>query len=100
MKVSPKAGVALEATRLVATGASTTVTVVVAVLVGSSTEVAVMVAAPAVAGAVQTSPAQVPASENQVTVFRAPPVTVAAKVVAVLTVLVGDAGLMAPMATV
>ena len=61
------------------TGA-TTAAVTPKVLVGSSTEVAVMVAVPAVAGAVQVLPDQVPwPLESQVTVLVTPPVTVAVK---------------------
>jgi hypothetical protein len=79
--------------------AATTVTVVVAVLEESSTEVAVMVTVWGVVGAVQVFPDQVPPELLQVTVPRAPPVTVALKGVAVDTVLVEAAGLMAPTTT-
>ena len=87
------------ATRLVATGAATTVTVVVAVLVGSSTLVAVMVTVWAVAGAVQVEPDQVPAVEDQVTVPRLPPEAEALKAVLELTVLVEAAGARDPTLT-
>ena len=43
VKVAPNTGVRAEAVRLAAVGAATTVTVVVALWVGSSTEVAVIV---------------------------------------------------------
>jgi hypothetical protein len=89
-----------DAVRLVATGAATTVTVVVAVLVGSSTEVAVIVTVCTVVGAVQVLPIQVPAVLLQVTVPRLPPVTALLKTVFVETVSIRAAGLIAPTATV
>jgi len=90
------------AIRLVATGAATTVTVVVEVLLGSSAEVAVMVTDWAVAGAVQAPVLafMLPALADQVTPLVLPPVAVALKVVTVLTVLVTAAGVTAPTATV
>ena len=82
-------------------GRPTTVTVVLAVFLASSTEVAVMVALPAVAGAVQTPPlVMAPAVVDQVTPLVAPPVTVLLKVVGVETATVGAAGLSAPTAIV
>ena len=82
-------------------GRPTTVTVVLAVLLASSAEVAVMVAVPAAAGAVQTPPLVIaPDVAVQVTPLVAPPVTVLPKVVGVETATVGAAGLRAPTATV
>ena len=85
------------ATRLVATGAATTVTVVVAVLVASAWLVAVMVTLPGEAGAVK-APVEaliVPAVADQVRPVFDAPETELEKVVLVLTVMVGAAGLMA-----
>jgi hypothetical protein len=96
----PDVIIPLVATRDVATGAATTVTVVVASWVGSSTDVAVMVTVCAVAGAIQVFPDQVPAVLLQVAVPRAPPVTAELKAVAVETVFIGLAGLMGPTTTV
>ena len=74
---------------------------VVAVLLVSSTEVAVMVALPAVAGAVHTPAAVIePALAAQVTVPVAPPVTVAEKVALLPTETVDEAGLREVTATV
>ena len=90
----------MEATRLVATGAATVVTVVVVLALGSSLEVAVMVAVPTVAGAVQTPPeVMVPAVADQVTVLVAPPLTRTLKVLVVPVVTVGLPGEMAPRLT-
>jgi hypothetical protein len=97
--LAPAVIVVVAAVKLEMIGAATTVTVVVAVLEGSSTEVAVMVTVWAAEGAVQVLPDQVPAELPQVTVPRAPPVTVALKGVAVDAVLIEVAGLMAPTTT-
>ena len=100
--VPPNSTGLVAATRPVATGRDTTVTVVVAFLVGSSTEVAVMVTDWAVAGAVQ-APVEafiVPAEADQVTLLVAPPVVVEEKVVMELTSLVVAAGLGVPTTTV
>ena len=90
------------ATRPPATGSAITVTVVVADLVASSVEVAVMVTVPATAGAVQAPVpgVMVPALADQVMPLVTPPVAVAPKVVAVLIDRVAPAGLTAPTATV
>ena len=79
-------------------GAATVVTEVLADLLLSSVEVAVMVAEPAVAGAVQAPvlALMVPAVAVQVRALVMPPVAVALKVVVLATVLVALAGLMAP----
>ena len=100
VSVAPKSGVWVAA-EMEAVGAATTLTVVVTDLVLSSAAVAVMVAEPAVAGAVQT-PAEVmvPAVALQVMLLVRPPVAVALKVVEVLTVRVGAGGLMTLTATV
>ena len=76
-------------------------TEVLADLLVSSLEVAVMVAEPAVAGAVQAPVAgsMVPAVAVQVRALVVPPVAVALKVVVVATVLVALAGLRAPTLT-
>jgi hypothetical protein len=87
--------------KLVIAGAATTVTVVELDFVASACEVAVMVKGPpAAAGAVQTPEALMlpPLALQVMSVFTAP-ATVAAKVVLVLTVLVGLAGLMAEIDT-
>ena len=100
--VPPKSTGLVAATRPVATGRLTTVTVVVAVLVASSLEVAVMVTDCSVAGAVQ-APVEafmVPALADQVTMLVAPPLAVVLKVVVELTSLVGAAGAKAVRATV
>jgi hypothetical protein len=85
-----------------AVAASTTVADVVADLVLSSTDVAVMVTLPAVAGAVHAPVAAfiVPALADHVMLLVTPPVAVVVKVVALLTVFVGAAGLMAFTTTV
>ena len=77
-------------------------TVVVAVLVASSADLAVMVTVAAVAGAVQAPDAasMVPALADQVMPLVAPPVAVALKVVVVPTELTIAAGLTALRATV
>ena len=82
-------------------GAATTVTDVVANLVGSAREVAVIVTVPAAAGAVHTPvlATMVPALAVQVRPFVTPPVAVSVKVVVVPAVRVGSAGLMAPTLT-
>ena len=73
----------------------------VAVLLVSSTEVAVIVALPAVAGAVHTPAAVIePALAAQVTVPVAPPVTVVEKVEVLPTETVDEAGLREVTATV
>ena len=89
------------ATRVAATGAATTVTVVDADLVGSSLDVAVMVTAWAVLGASQEplEGVMVPALELQVIPPVAPPVTGAEKVVEVPAVRRGLAGLTGPTLT-
>jgi len=101
LTVAPYSGVVVDAL-IDAVAASTTVTVVVAVLLLSSFAVAVMVTLPAVAGAVHAPvPAFIaPALADHVMPLVTPPVAVVVKVVAVLTVLVGAAGLMALTATV
>ena len=83
-------------------GGATTVTVVVLDLVGSSTEVAVMVTVPAEAGAVQApvEALMLPALADQVRLLVAPPVAVALKMVLVLVVRVAAAGLREPTTTV
>ena len=77
-------------------------TVVLADLEASSLDVAVMVTVPAAAGAVQAPVVgfMVPALAVQVRPLEAPPVAVALKVVAVLTVRMALAGLTEPTATV
>ena len=90
----------MEATRLVATGAATTVTVVLVLAVVSSAEVAVMVTVPGLAGAVQTPPeVMVPPVADQVTVLVAPPLARTLKVLLVATVTVGVLGRMEPRLT-
>jgi hypothetical protein len=96
--VDPYGGLVVLALKLAV--AATTVTVVWAVLLGSSTEVAVIVTDWAVAGAVQVLPFQVPAVLLQVTVPWVPPLAVAVKLVWLPTVRAGDAGLIAPTLTV
>jgi hypothetical protein len=85
-----------------ATGCATTITVVQDDFEGSSTEVAVMVTACAVPGAVHTPvlESMVPLVADQVRPFVTPPVEVAEKVVLVPTVRVGFAGEIAPTTTV
>ena len=82
--------------------ARTTLTVVVAVLLLSSLDVAVMVILPAVAGAVQTPVLafMVPALADQLMLLVTPPVAVVEKVVELLTVRVGVVGVIAPTTTV
>jgi hypothetical protein len=79
-----------------------TFTAVVAVLLLSSLDVAVMVTLPAVPGAVHTPLPVfiVPALADHVTLLVTPPVAVVEKVVELLTVRVGAAGVIAPTATV
>jgi len=85
-----------------AVGANITVTVVVADLVTSSFDDAVIVTAPAVLGAFQTPVLAfiVPALTDQATPPVAPPLVVAVKVVELFTVRVGEAGLMGFTVTV
>ena len=101
LTVAPYNGVVVDAL-IDAVAASTTVTVVVAVLLLSSFAVAVMVTFPAVAGAVHAPVLAfiVPALADHVMPLVTPPVAVVVKVVAVLTVFVGEVGLMAFTATV
>src|SRR5690348_4324404 len=82
LTVAPRNGV-VEDAEIEAVLASTTLTVVVAVLPLSSLDVAVMVTLPAVAGAVQAPVAAFidPALADQVTLLVTPPVAVVAKVV-------------------
>ena len=77
-------------------------TVVVAFLLASSFEVAVIVTLPEVPGAVHTPvlPLIAPPLAVQVTVPRFPPLVVVLKVVELLTVRVGEAGLMGLTTTV
>ena len=96
MRVLPPKGTGLVvATRLLAVGRATTVTVVLADLEPSSVEVAVMVTDPVKFGAVQAPVLgfMVPAVADQVMPLVRPPVAVAAKVVALRTSLVARAGL-------
>ena len=92
--VAPKRGDDVEAVML-AVAAAATLTVAETDFEVSSREVAVMVAVPAAAGAVQAPvfASMVPAVAVQVRAFVAPPVAVAVKVVWVLTVRVGATGL-------
>ena len=85
-----------------ATGRLTTVTVVEAVLVGSSFDVTVMVTDPAVAGATHRPVLALmePALALQVTLLVAPPLAVLLKVVLVLMLRVTAAGETAVRATV
>ena len=78
-----------------AVGASTTVTVVVAFLLASSFDVAVIVTLPAVPGAVHAPvlPLIAPPLAVQATVPKFPPLVVVLKVVELFTVRVGEAGL-------
>ena len=82
--------------------ARTTFTVVLAVFVASSCDVAVMVTLPAVPGAVHVPVLAliVPALADHVMPLVAPPVAVILKVVELFTVRVGTAGVMAPTVTV
>ena len=82
--------------------ARTTLTAVVAVLLLSSLDVAVMVTLPAVAGAVQTPVLafMVPALADQLMLLVTPPVAVVENVVDLVTVRVGAAGVIAPTTTV
>ena len=81
---------------------NTTFTAVVAVLLLSSVEVAVMVTLPAVPGAVQVPVLEfiVPALADQLIPLVTPPVAVVAKVVVLFTVFVGAAGTIALTTTV
>lgn len=83
-------------------GVAATVTLVLADLLASSAEVAVMVTVWAVAGAVQAPVAgfMVPALADQVRVLLTPPVAVAENVVLVPAVRIGAAGVTAPTTTV
>jgi len=94
LTLAPYSGVSDEAA-IEATGADVTTAVVVADLLPSSLDVAVMVTLPATAGAVQVplAPFIAPALADQAIPLVAPPVAVVLNVVAVLTVRVGALGL-------
>ena len=97
----PTVMIAAAGTKLLMAGAATTLTVVVAVLVPSAWEVAVMVTDPAEAGAVK-APVEasiVPALADQVMPAFEAPETELEKVVPVPTVIVGVAGVTVPTAT-
>jgi hypothetical protein len=98
---APYSGVLVEAL-IDDVAAKTTVTMVVVDFVPSSFDVAVMVTLPAVPGAVHAPVLALitPPVAVQVIPLVAPPVTVVVKVVAVLTMRVGDAGLIAFTTTV
>ena len=99
--VAPYSGLVVE-TASDAVGRATTVTVVEADLLVSSLEVAVMTTLPGVAGAVQAPVLAliVPPVADQVSPLVRPPVAVVEKVVALLTVRLGAAGVMGATATV
>jgi hypothetical protein len=99
--VAPNSGVVDDAV-IVEVAANTTFTTVVAVLLVSSVEVAVMVTLPAVPGAVQVPVLEfiVPALADQLIPLVTPPVAVVAKVVVLFTVFVGAAGTIALTTTV
>ena len=99
--VAPYNGLVVEAV-IDAVAAKTTFTVVVMFFVASSLDVAVMVTLPDETGAVQAPvfAFMVPALADQVIALVTPPVMVVEKVVEVLTVRVGVAGLMAFTTTV
>ena len=101
MTVAPYKGVVVEA-EMVEVGAVTTVTVVVADIAPLSFEVAVMVTGPAVLGAVHAPVFAliVPGLADHVIPFVMPPVAVVLKAVALFTVRVGAAGVIAFTATV
>ena len=101
LTVAPRRGVVEEAV-IEAVLTRATVTVVVTVFAGLSCDVAVIVALPAVAGAVQAPVLEfmVPALADQVMPLVTPPVAVVLKVVPVLIVRVGAAGLIAFTTTV
>ena len=82
--------------------ASTTLTMVAAVLLPSSFEAAVMVTLPAMAGALQTPVLAliVPAAADHVIPLVAPPVAVVLNAVVLFTVRIGAAGLTAFTKTV
>jgi hypothetical protein len=101
LTVAPNSGEVVEAV-IDAVDASTTFTMVVADLVASSFDVAVIVTLPAVPGAVHTPVLTLiaPPLAVQLIPLVFPPLAVVLKVVALLTVRVGAAGLIAFTTTV
>jgi len=99
--VAPNSGVVDDAV-IVEVADETTVTVVVAVLLLSSVEVAVIVTFPEVPGAVQVPVLEfiVPALADQLIPFVTPPLAVVVKIVVLFTVFVGAAGAIALTTTV
>ena len=99
LTVAPKSGLVDDAL-IEAVAANTTFTVVVAVFVGLSCDVAVTVTLPAVAGAVHVLVLHAPALDDQLMLFVTPPVAVVVNIVVLFTVFVGAEGVMAFTTTV
>jgi hypothetical protein len=101
LTVAPKSGVVDEAV-IEEVADETKFTVVIAVLLVSSVEVAVIVTLPAALGAVQVPVLEfiVPALADQLSPFVTPPLAVVVKIVVLFTVFVGAAGAIALTTTI